>query len=163
MATDYMELPIVQINNYLWSLASGSVSGIAAVSSAVWNTASYTYRPFYPITENLAPDSRVMPYVLYDYMPVNRPGTTLYAINKEEATYTIVGDVPQIFYVKNFIYDALNRFDESARNVNENSSSSINFKFIQCYQDSFVLDEKRIDSYKPKYITTLTIEYEYTR
>lgn len=162
MATDYTLLPIVQINNYLWELAKGNISGISAVSSAVWNTVAYKYKPFYPITENLAPESKTTPYILYDYIFTDRPGT-LYAINKEEATYTIIGDAPQIYYLKNFIYDTLCRMDDIARNVNQHSQSDINFKYINIYQDDFVLNEKRIESYKPKYITTLTLEYEYTR
>jgi hypothetical protein len=160
---DYTKLPIVLINNYLWGLASGSVSGQPAVSSAVWNTSIYAYKPFYPINENLAPESTTMPYVLYDFM-FRPPDGTLWPINKERAIYSIVGDIPQIFYVKNFIFDALRKFDKSASDVNDYiNDSDIRFKSIHVYQDNFVLDEKRIDSYKPKYITTLTLSYDYTK
>jgi hypothetical protein len=104
-----------------------------------------------------------MPYVLYDFM-FRPPDGTLWPINKERAIYSIVGDIPQIFYVKNFIFDALRKFDKSARDVNDYvKDSSIKFKSIHVYQDNFVLDEKRIDSYKPKYITTLTLSYDYTK
>jgi hypothetical protein len=161
--TDYTKLPIVLINNYLWSLASGSVSGQSAVPSAVWNTSTYAYRPFYPVNENLAPESTNMPYVLYDFM-FRPPDATFWPINKERAIYSIVGDIPQIFYVKNFIFDTLKKFDKSATDVNNHiNDSDIRFKSIHVYQDNFVLDEKRIDSYKPKYITTLTLSYEYTK
>lgn len=160
---DYTILPIVLINNYIWALASGSISGTPALTSDVWNTSAHTYKPFYPITENLAPDSSVMPYILYDYVFRDKGGSTFYPIYREEATYTIIGDVPQIFYVKNFILDSLASFDNAARDINKYSKSNINFKWINCYQDSFVLDEKRIESYKPKYITTLKISYEYTK
>lgn len=160
---DYTKLPIVLINNYIWELASGSVSGIAAVSSAVWNTASFSYRPFYPVSENLAPQSTTMPYVLYDYM-VEAPKDSFWPMHCERAIYSIVGDVPQIFYVKNFIFDNLKKFDKSAQEINNHiRDTSINFKYINVSQDNFVSDEKRIDSFKPKYITTLTLKYEYTK
>jgi hypothetical protein len=161
---DYTIMPIVLINNYIWGLATGSVSGVSPVASAVWDTSVYAYRPFFPINENLAPDSSKMPYILYDYIFRDTPESTLYAIYKEEATYTIVGDMPQIFYLKNYIFDQLNNMDVSAREINQYSATNqINFKYIDCYQDNFSVDEKRIDSYKPKYITTLKIVYEYTR
>jgi len=161
--TDYTKLPIVLINNYLWALASGSVSGYAAVPSAVWNTSTYEYKPFYPIDENLTPNSTTMPYVLYDFM-FRPPDGTLWPINKERAIYSIIGDIPQIFYVKNFIFDTLRKFDKTASDVNNYiNDPDIKFKSIHVYQDNFVLDEKRIDSYKAKYITTLTLSYEYTK
>lgn len=163
--SDPTELAIVHINNYLWDLASGSVSGIPTVSSAVWNISSYNYRPFYPVTENLAPDSAVMPYILYDYIFVPKSGT-FWPMQKEEADYVIVGDIPQIYYVKNWIVDALERYDESANNVNNHlisASPSIKFKYITVDQDNYIADEKRIDSFLPKFITCLKLTYEYTK
>lgn len=163
MATDYTKIPIVLINNYLWDLASGSVSGIARVSSAVWNVSSYTYKPFYPVHENMAPESDKIPYILYDYV-FEEPDETFWPIHKEQAMYSIVGDLPQIFYLKNFIYENLKKFDKSADEVNNHiRDSDINFKCIHVYQNNFISEEKRVDSFKPKYITSLTISYDYTK
>jgi len=160
---DYTTLPIVLINNYLWDLASGSVSGTPIISSAVWNVSTYQYKPFYPVNENLAPESSTMPYVLYDYL-YEEPDDTFWPIHKERAIYSIVGDVPQIFYVKNFIFDTLKKFDKSAQEINNHSGNSlINFKCVHVFQNNFISDEKRIDSFKPKYITTLTLTYDYTK
>lgn len=160
---DYTTLPIVLINNYLWDLASGSVAGTPIISSAVWNVSTYQYKPFYPVNENLAPESSTMPYVLYDYL-YEEPDDTFWPIHKERAIYSIVGDVPQIFYVKNFIFDTLKKFDKSAQEINAHSRSSlINFKCVHVFQNNFISDEKRIDSFKPKYITTLTLTYDYTK
>ena len=160
---DYTKLPIVLINNYLWDLASGSVSGYATISSAVWNIQSYQYRPFYPVNENLAPESSTMPYVLYDYL-YDEPDDSFWPMHKEKAIYSIVGDVPQIFYVKNFIFDTLKKYDKSAQEVNDYiNDPTINFKCIHVHQSNFITDEKRIDSFKPKYITTLTLTYDYTK
>jgi len=161
--TEYTKLPIVLINNYIWDLASGSVSGIPMVSSAVWNVNSFSYRPFYPVNENLAPESATMPYVLYDYM-MDLPYDTFWPMHHEKAIYSIVGDIPQIFYVKNFIYDNLKKFDKSAQEVNAHiDDPDIKFKYINISQDNFIIDEKRIDSFKPKYITTLTLRYCFTK
>ncbi len=163
MATDYTKIPIVLINNYLWDLASGSVSGIARVSSAVWNVTSYTYKPFYPVHENMAPESDKIPYILYDYV-FEEPDETFWPIHKEQAMYSIVGDLPQIFYLKNFIYENLKKFDKSADEVNNHiRDSDINFKCIHVYQNNFISEEKRVDSFKPKYITSLTLSYDYTK
>lgn len=160
---DYTTMPIVLINNYLWDLASGSVSGIPRISSAVWNVSTYQYRPFYPVSENLAPESVTMPYVLYDYM-YEKPDDTFWPIHREVGIYSIVGDVPQILYVKNFIFDSLKKFDKSAQEVNSHiNNQTINFKSINVFQDNFIADEKRIESFKPKYVTTLTVIYNYTK
>lgn len=161
----YTELPITLINKYIWDLASGSVSGQPAVASAVWNTSLYSYRPFYPVHEILAPDSSVIPYILYDYMVAPKAGT-FWPLQKEEAEYIIVGDVPQIFYVKNYIVEALDKFDESAKDVNDHLRSSgylTNFKYITVEQENFIADERRLDNYRPKFITCLRICYEFTK
>ena len=163
MATDYTKIPIVLINNYLWDLASGSVSGIARVSSAVWNVSSYTYKPFYPVHENMAPESDKIPYILYDYV-FEEPDETFWPIHKEQAMYSIVGDLPQIFYLKSFIYENLKKFDKSADEINNHiMDPDIRFKCVHVYQNNFISEEKRSESFKPKYITTLTISYDYTK
>lgn len=163
--SDPTDLPIVHINNYIWDLVSGSVSGQPAASSAVWNAQNYTYKPFYPVSQNLAPDSSVMPFIIYDYMFLPKVGT-FWPMKKEEADYVIVGDIPQIFYVKNYIMSALEKFDKSAQEINNHISSTgtdINFKYITADQDTYIADEKRIDSFKPKFITCIKITYEYTK
>lgn len=168
--SDPRELAVVHLNNYLWDLANGLVAGQPAVASAVWDTSIYTsaslsFKPFYPVSENLAVDSSKMPYILYDYMFLPKAGT-FWPIQKEEADYIIVGDLPQIFYIKNYINDVFEKFDESAREINNHlasSSANIHFKYITVDQDSYIADEKRIDSFKPKFITCLKLIYEYTK
>lgn len=161
--SDYTKIPIVLINDYLWDLASGSVSGVSRISSAVWNVNSYAYKPFYPVHENTAPDSATMPYVLYDYL-FDEPTDTFWPVQKERAIYSIVGDIPQIFYVKNFIFESLKKFDKSAQEINSHIKDSlVNFKCVHVSQNNFISEEKRVDSFKPKYITTLTLSYDYTK
>lgn len=163
--SSYTELPITLINNYIWELASGSVSGQPAVASAVWDTSLYTYRPFFPVHEILAPDSSITPYVIYDYMLAPKAGT-FWPMQKEEAEYTIVGELPQLYYVKNYITEALEKFDESARDINyhlQNRGYITRFKYITVDQRNFIMDERRIDNFKPKFITCLRLTYEYTK
>ena len=157
------------INNYLWDRSRGLVDGQPS-ASAIWDTSIYTasamsFMPFYPVSENLAVDSSKLPYILYDYMFVPKAGT-FWPLQKEEADYIIVGDIPDIFYLKNYIVDALERFDESARYVNDHlalQNYETKFKYITVDQENFIADEKRIDSFKPKFITCLKICYEYTK
>jgi hypothetical protein len=177
------ELPVVHINNYLWALAKGDIkegptsypvtastvyeSDAWKTSSVVWDTNSFTFQPFYPVTESLAPDSAQMPYILYDYIFVPKQGT-FWPMEKEEVDYIIVGDIPQIYYLKNWIVEALERYDQSATNVNNYlsstaSASTVRFKYITVDQENYIADEKRIDSFLPKFITCLKITYEYTK
>lgn len=131
----------------------------------VWDTESFIFQPFYPVTENLAPDSAQLPYILYDYIFIPKQGT-FWPMQKEEADYIIVGDIPQIYYLKNWIVEALERYDESARNINNyliSASTSVRFKYITVDQDNYIADEKRIDSFLPKFITCLKLTYEYTK
>lgn len=166
-SNSYQELPINLINNYIWDLAKGQVAGQPAVASAVWNIENYGYTPFYPVREpTSASTTQVTPYILYDYMFVPTSGT-FWPLQKEEADYIIVGDIPQIFYIKNYIVEALERYDESARGINDHllSKSGIftRFKYINVYQENFITDERRLDSFRPKYITCLRVCYEYTK
>lgn len=163
--SNYTELPIMHINNYLWDLANGNIPGYPAIASAVWNVSLYPFKPFYPVSETLAPDSAVTPFILYDYIFAPKAGT-FWPIDKEEADYVIVGDLPQIFYIKNFITDSLQKFDKSAAEVNKyliSASPTIHFKYITVEQENYIADERRIDSFKPKFITCLKLCYEYTK
>lgn len=161
----YTELPITLINKYIWDLASGSVNGEPAVASAVWDTSLYTYRPFFPVREPSTLDTNVLPYVIYDYMLAPTVGN-FWPLQKEEAEYCIVGDIPQIYYVKNYITEALEKFDDSARDINHHLIGEgfiTKFKYITVSQENFIIDERRMDSYKPKFITCLRLTYEYTK
>lgn len=163
--SNFTDIPIILINKYIWDLASGSVSGQPAVASAVWNVNNYQFKPFYPVHEILAPNTSEMPYILYDYIIGTRPGT-FWPIQKEEAQYLIVGQIPSIYYVRNFIVDSLEKFDTSASDVNQHlksSSATINFKYITVEQDDYILEERKIDNENPKFITCLKVCYEYTK
>lgn len=160
---DYTKLPIWLINKYLWDLAKGDVDN--QDYSAIWDTSVYgSYIPFFPVYENLGVETSVMPYVLYDYLFV-QPNGTFFPVNKERATLTIIGPAPQIFYVKNFIYEALKKFDTSAQEINNHlQDSDISFKYITCDQSNYMIDEKSIDSLEAgKFQTSLVLTYEFTK
>ena len=119
--------------------------------------------PFFPVSENLAASTETTPFIIYDFL-FTPPGNTQWFINCEKAVYTIVGELPQIYYLRNFIYESLKKFDISAQDINDHiQDSSIRFKFIKCEQSNYMLDEKRIDSFKPKFVTSLILTYDYTK
>ncbi len=119
--------------------------------------------PFFPVSENLAASTETTPFIIYDFL-FTPPGNTQWFINCEKAVYTIVGELPQIYYLRNFIYESLKKFDISAQGINDHiQDSSIRFKFIKCEQSNYMLDEKRIDSFKPKFVTSLILTYDYTK
>ena len=39
--TSYTELAVTLLNNYIWDLAKGNISGEPALPDTVWNTSSY--------------------------------------------------------------------------------------------------------------------------
>lgn len=166
---NYKELAIMHINNYLWDLARGQVVDNPS-ASAIWDTSIYSasaisFIPFYPVSENLAVDSSKLPYILYDYIVLPKLNT-FWPMQREEAEYIIVGDIPQIYYIKNWMVDALEKYDDSADGVNNHllsASPTIKFKCISVSQGNYIAEEKRIDSFLPKFITTLTLNYEYTK
>ena len=63
---DYTKLPISLINKYIWDLAKGDVDG--QDYSAIWDTSTYNYQPFFPITESLGGDTEKTPFVIYDFL-----------------------------------------------------------------------------------------------
>lgn len=159
----YAKLPIGLINQYLWDLANGNVAGQEGIDPEIWDTSTYQYRPFFPVSESLATNTDKTPFIIYDFL-FSQPTGSMWFLEKEQATYTIVGELPQLFYIKQFIHDALKKFDESAIEVNKHlKDSDIDFKYIKCDQAGYMIDEKRIDSFKPKFVTCLTLTYEYTK
>lgn len=160
----YNNLAINKINKYIWDLAKGDVSGSTALTTSIWNTAQYNVVPIFPVNENFGTDTDKQPYILYDYV-ISGISTTFWPLEKERATYTIVGQIPDIYYVKNFVYDSLKKFDTSAQAINKHiNDPEINFKYIRVEQPSFIAQEYRAaDSQLPRYQTTLILTYEYTR
>jgi hypothetical protein len=159
--TSNNNLPIYHINKYIWDLAKGDVDG--EDYSSTWDTSSYTYQPFFPVNESLAAGTELTPFVLYDFL-YTPPSNTQWFIDCEKAVYTIIGEVPKVYEVRDFIYRALKKFDTSAQEINSHiNDSEIRFKFIKCEMSNFMMDEKRIDSFKPKFVTSLILSYDYTK
>lgn len=159
--TDYTKLPIGLINKYIWDLAKGDVDG--QDYSNIWDTSVYTYQPFFPVSESTGAGTELTPFVIYDFL-FAPPSNTQWFIDCEKAVLTIVGEMPQVFYVRNFIFEALKKFDISAQAINDHiQDSEIKFKYIKCEQSNYMLDEKRVDSFKPKFVTSLLLTYDYTK
>lgn len=168
MAIDYRVLPIKLINDYIWDLASGNVSGVEAIPVEIWDTNQYSTAPFFPIHENQSSglSSSPNPFVLYDYLFEDMHGT-MYELKCERAIFTIVASSPeQLYAIKNYIQDNLNKLDETAKSINKHiNNDSIKFKYVKCTQDLFVMQElKQTErSFAPKFASTLGLYYDYTR
>lgn len=175
----YNNLAINQINKYIWntakeelSVAVGDSAEVISYKESVWKISSWMppaqtseITPIFPVNENFGTGfTSNLSYILYDYVLSGVTGT-FWPLEKERATYTIVGEIPNIYYLKNFVYDKLRKFDASARDINDYiSPSEINFKYIRVDQPNFIIQEVRTpDSQFPRYQTTLNLTYEYTR
>lgn len=157
----FNNMPIYHINKYIWDLAKGDVDGIDY--SSTWDTSGYTYQPFFPVNESQAAGTDKTPFIIYDFL-YTPPKDTRWFVDCEKAVYTIVGELPKIYEVRNFIYEALKKFDKSAQEINAYiDDSEIRFKFINCEMSNFMMDEKRTDSFKPKFVTSLVLTYDYTK
>jgi hypothetical protein len=167
MPIDYRVLPINLINNYVWDLASGNVEGVEAISSEVWDTDSYTHPPFFPVHENQGADTKgIKAFIIYDYLFEQSKGA-MWEMKCEKAIYTIVSHNPgHVYAIKNFLQDNLNKIDQTAQSINKHiNDDSIRFKFVKCSQDLFMMQElKQTErSFAPRFASTLTISYDYTR
>ena len=167
MTIDYRVLPIQLVNTYLWDLINGTVLNTDSLPSEVWDTSDYNYVPFFPVHENQGTDTGgTNPFVIYDYLFEESEGS-MYEIKCERAIYTIVASTPaQLYAIKNFIQDTLNKFDSTAQSINRHiNDESIRFKYVKCSQDLFVMQElKQTErSFAPKFASTLRLYYDYTR
>jgi hypothetical protein len=160
---DYTKLPVILIGNYLWDLAKGDVNGSTQLPSAVWDTDAYTVQPIFAINDSNA-ITNPSPYILYDFLYT---GVDLkcFPLIKEEATLTIVGPWNKLYPLKNFIYDALSKFDISAFEINNHiRDTGINFKYIKVRQEQYALDEKKpVGLESGLNLSTLYVTYEYSR
>lgn len=166
MPIDYRVLPINLINEYIWDLAKGDVDGVEGLPEEVWDTSGYSNKPFFPIHENQGADTGgSKPFVLYDFL-FEETGV-MWEMKCERAILTIVAPNPgQLYAIKNFIQDNLNKLDQTAQGINRHiNNDSIRFKFIKCSQDLFVMQElKQTErSFAPRFASTLVLKYDYTR
>lgn len=160
---DYTKLPVILIGNYLWDLAKGDVNGSTQLPSEVWDTDAYTVQPIFAINDSNA-ITNPSPYILYDFLYTG-VDVKCFPLIKEEATLTIVGPWNKLYPLKNFIYDALSKFDISAFEINNHiRDAGINFKYIKVRQEQYALDEKKpVGLESGLNISTLYVTYEYSR
>ena len=160
---DYTKLPVMLIGNYIWALAKGQVTGSTKLSSTVWDTDAYTVQPIFAINDSNA-ITNPNPYILYDFLYTGVEAKT-FPLIREEATLTIVGPWNKLYPLKNFIYDALSKFDISAFEINNHiKDTGINFKYIKVRQEQYALDEKKpVGLESGLNHSTLYVTYEYSR
>lgn len=164
---DYRVTPINLINKYVWDCMRGNVDGIDAIDPEIFDALSYSYMPIFPVHENQAINTTgYESFILYDYLFDESPGA-MWEMKCERAMLTIISHAPMHLYgIKNYIQDLLNKHDQTARSINGHiNNDSIRFKFVKCSQDLFQMQEMKQTerSFAPRFATTLSLYYDYTR
>lgn len=151
--------PPAIINAYVWNeFTVNSPNFVAQYNGVV---------PIFPVRDALGDESTwgSKPYIVYDNMARFRTAR-FYGIRKEQLLYSIRGDVPQIFTVRDLIVDVLDRADDTAKDVNFYSGQNLNnplifFHDFRVYQMSETSEKTDNISNRQYYATELIIEYQY--
>jgi hypothetical protein len=183
-----LELPIHIINKYLYNQAIAGTQEI----HGVWNVKAFNTSLPNGITDGsrvlfleagksmdqMVADLRVTnpstlypsTYIIYDtiYPPIKG---TMWALEKAQTIFYFVTsseqqqDIANIQYVKNYIFDLVKKFDESAQAINNSAqaSNNIRFKYIRADQESPDLDFLGDRAEDDRKISSLILTYEYTK
>ena len=154
MMLDYTKQPVFVVNSYIWNNA-------VQLPTNVWDTSTYSYRPIFPVSDSTSLNSQKMPYILYDTV-LNRRTGDLYPMVTETFNYYIVGDVPQIIYIRTFIHDLFRKLDKSAQVVNMVGDGQTFFKYFESHQNGEVGEYLTGDSIDKKYVVSLSVRGTYT-
>mgnify|MGYP003332016327 CR=1 FL=1 len=150
-------LPVITINNYLWS-----------VMKEVDSSLEKTYKsqtPFFPISDSATGTKswENKPYFIYDRI-LKMTGSPFYPIKKEHILYALkANDINTLEWGMALQY-ILDRMDDAAQDINEwnrsqNSQTSVYFHHLRVFQNS----ESNIRDFsnRPYYITQFIVEAEY--
>lgn len=164
MTMDYTKVPSNIINRYLWNLALGNFAGHPKVPNTVFgvDVATYTMRPFFPISENAGADTE-KPFILYQSMPRIRYDTDYWLI-KERMIYTVVAPSPNVLYISNFITGNLNKFDVTASSINSSmADNAVIFDTINSYAVNLPEESTKFNSVEPRYQAEIMVDFDYRR
>jgi hypothetical protein len=183
-----LKLPIHVINKYLYNQAIAGTQEI----HGVWNVKAFnTSLPngitdgsrivFLEVGKNMdqlitelraANANTLYPstYILYDtiYPPITG---TMWALEKAQTIYYFITSPEQqqnlenVQYVKNYIFDLVKKFDESAQAINNSAQSDANirFKYIRADQENADMDFRGDRSEDDRALSSLILTYEYTK
>lgn len=156
--TDYNFAPLI-INSYIWN-------ELGAVMPSL--TSKYTgIEPIYPVYDSLSAKGawNGLPYIIYDNMLMSKI-SSFYGIKREQTVYSIRGNVPEIFKIRNAIIDIIDRSDDAAKDINEYAGQNLNnvsvfFHEFSAFQLDFTNEKTIANSTRQLYTTELILEYEY--
>ena len=183
-----LKLPIHVINKYLYNKAIAGTQDI----HGVWNIKAFNASlpsgitdgsriAFIEVGKNMdqlikelrvSNASTLYPstYILYDtiYPPING---TMWALEKAQTIYYFITSPEQqqsienVQFVKNYIFDLVKKFDESAQNINNSAQSDANirFKYIRADQENSDMDFRGDRAEDDRSISSLILTYEYTK
>jgi hypothetical protein len=164
MTYDYTKVPANLINDYLWDLANGTVTGSTKVPNEIFGTdvATYTYQPFFPVSENTGTGSEKA-FVTYQSLPRLR-GDSDYWLVKERMIYRVIAPMPTVLYLSNFINFNLNKFDETASRVNSHiKDSAVVFDKITAYSVNLPEESTKFNSVETRYEAEIIVDFDYRR
>ena len=153
------KFPPAIINSYVWAQFEEN----APVFSAQYGSIV----PIFPVYDAKAGDASWgnKSYIVYDNMARVRSGV-FYGVRKEQLVYSIRGDIPEIFALRDLITDVLDRGDDTAKDINEYAGENLENPYIffhdfKVFQQDFTNEKTDKHSTRQFYSTDLIIEYQY--
>lgn len=156
--TNYNFGPLI-INSYLWNeLGKALPSLVAKYTNVV---------PIYPVYDSNASKAawNGLPYIIYDNMSMSR-FINFYGIKREQISYSLRGNIPEIFEIKDTMFHILDRSDDAAKDINDYAgknlpNTSIFFHDVKAFQLDFTNEKTIPNSTRQLYSTELIVEYNY--
>lgn len=151
--------PPAIINSYVWAQFTENAPQFVSQYNGIV--------PIFPVRDALAADSTwgSKPYIIYDNMARFRTAR-FYGIRKEQLLYSVRGEVPEIFMVRDLITDILDRSDDAAKDINDYAGDNLEnplifFHDFRVYQMSGTSEKTDNISNRQYYATEMIIEYQY--
>lgn len=151
--------PPAIINKYLWQQFIDNAPNFVSQYNGIV--------PIFPVRDSLGGDATwgTKPYIVYDNMARVRTAR-FYGIRKEQLLYSVRGDVPQIFMLRDLITDVLDRGDDTAKDINAYAGENLNnpqifFHDFKVFQMSATSEKTNNITNKQFFTTELIVEYQY--
>lgn len=156
--TDYNFAPMI-INSYIWNELGITMPTLVAK----YNNVTPIY-PVYDATSAKAPWNG-LPYIIYDNMSMSR-FTKFYGIKREQISYSIRGNIPEIFQIKDEMFHILDRSDDAAKDINQYAGENLSnvkifFHEVRAFQIDFTNEKTIANTTRQLYTSELIVEYEY--
>lgn len=151
--------PPAIINAYLWAQFQANAPEFVAQYNGIV--------PIFPVRDTFAGSSTwsKKPYIIYDNMARVRTAR-FYGTKKEQLLYSVRGDIPQIFMLRDLITDVLDRSDDTAKDINAWAGENLDnplifFHDFKVFQMSATSEKTSDVSNRQFYTTEMVIEYQY--